>query len=73
MRDEELRQIIRKRIIDCRVEKGLTQTEVGKAVGKSLTAVASWEQGLSLPDLTTLYQLSKLYEKSIAYMYGEED
>ena len=73
MKDEELRQIIRNNLIQCRNEKGLTQSELGKEIGKSPTAVASWEQGLSLPDLTTLYQLSKLYGKTISYMYGEED
>ena len=73
MKDEELRQKIRKILVDLRTEKGLTQKEVGEAVGKSLTAVASWEQGLSLPDLQTLYKLSKFYGKPIAYMFGEEE
>lgn len=73
MKDDELRQTIRKILIDLRTEKGLTQKEVGEAVGKSLTAVASWEQGLSLPDLQTLYKLSKFYGKTIAYMFGEEN
>lgn len=72
-KDDELRQIIRDTLISLRKEKGLTQAEVGEAVGKSLTAVASWEQGLSLPDLSTLYKLSKFYNKSIAYMFGEEE
>lgn len=71
-KDDELRQKIRNILIELRKEKGLTQTEVGEAVGKSLTAVASWEQGLSLPDLSTLYKLSKFYDKPIAYMFGEE-
>ena len=71
-KDDELRQKIRNILIELRKEKGLTQTEVGNAVGKSLTAVASWEQGLSLPDLSTLYKLSKFYDKPIAYMFGEE-
>lgn len=72
-KDDELRQKIRNILIELRKEKGLTQTEVGDAVGKSLTAVASWEQGLSLPDLSTLYKLSKFYDKPIAYMFGEEN
>lgn len=69
--DCEIRDRIRKILIECRTEKGLTQTEVGNLVGKSKNAVGSWEQGLSLPDIETLYRLSKYYEKSIEYMFGD--
>ena len=72
MTEDNLRETIRNILIDLRKENGLTQTEVGEAVGKSTTAIGSWEQGLSLPDLKTLYMLSKLYHKPIAYMFGEE-
>ena len=58
--DIELRDNIRRILIQCRSEKQLTQTEVGKIVGKSKNAVASWEQGLSLPDATTLYRLARV-------------
>lgn len=67
--NEELREKIRKKLIECRNEKNVTQTEVGKHVGKSKTAVASWEQGKSLPDAATLYKLALYYGKSIEYMY----
>lgn len=40
--DELIKAKIRKNLIECRIEKGLTQTDVGKLVGKSKTAVASW-------------------------------
>lgn len=69
----EIRDRIRRVLINCRNEKQLTQTEVGKIVGKSKTAVASWEQGLSMPDVATLYRLASYYNKTIAYMYGEKD
>lgn len=71
--DYEIKDRIRRILINCRNEKQLTQTEVGKIVGKSKTAVASWEQGLSMPDAATLYRLSIYYKKSIAYMYGETE
>jgi transcriptional regulator with XRE-family HTH domain len=70
--ETELKDRIRRVLIECRNEKQLTQTEVGKIVGKSKTAVASWEQGLSMPDVATLYRLATYYEKTIAYMYGED-
>lgn len=71
-RDEVLREVIKNRLIQCRKEHNLSQTEVGEIVGKSKNAVGSWEQGLSLPDLVTLYRLAKYYEKTLEYMYGEE-
>lgn len=72
MNDSELRQTIRNRLIECRIEANLTQKEVGEIVGKSSNAVASWEQGLSLPDIETLYNLTKYYGKTLKYMFGEE-
>ena len=68
-----IREAIRKRLIQCRTDNELTQTDIGKVVGKSKNAVASWEQGLSLPDIMTLYRLAMYYEKSLEYMYGEDE
>lgn len=64
---------IRQILIECRNEKGITQSELGKVIGKSKTAIASWEQGLSMPDAVTLYRLALYYEKTLAYMYGEKE
>ena len=69
----ELKGKIRKVLIECRTSNNLTQTEVGKVVGKSKTAVASWEQGLSMPDAVTLYALAQYYGKTLSYMYGEKE
>lgn len=73
MKDEKLRAIIQQRIVQSREEMGLSQTELGQLVGKSKTGVASWEQGDSLPSADLLYTLSKIFNKSINYMYGEEE
>jgi DNA-binding XRE family transcriptional regulator len=70
--DDLIKKRVRLALVECRKTKKLTQAEVGKAVGKSATAVASWEQGLSMPDASTLYQLAAYYGKPIAQMYGEE-
>ena len=72
-KDEEIRNTIRCNLIALRNEKGLTQTEVGNIVGKGKNTVGSWEQGLSLPDVQTLYYLAKFYGKSLSYMYGEDN
>ena len=70
--DERLREAIKDRLIECRKARKLSQTEVGQIVGKSKNAVGSWEQGLSLPDLVTLYRLATYYQKTLEYRYGEE-
>ena len=64
---------VRATLVDLRTKRKLTQTELGEIVGKSKTAVASWEQGLSMPDVATLYQLAQYYGKSMDFMCGESD
>ena len=71
--NKEMREKIRQNLIELRNESGLTQSDVGILVGKSANAVASWEQGLSLPDVVTLYKLAQHYNKSIDYMYTGGD
>ena len=71
-KDSEIRATIRNRLVELRKEHNLSQTDVANLLGKSKNAVGSWEQGLSLPDIETLYKLAKYYEKSLDYMYGEE-
>lgn len=71
--DARIREAIRKRLIQCRTDNELTQTDIGKVVGKSKNAVASWEQGLSLPDIVTLYRLAIYYEKTLEYMMGGDE
>lgn len=68
---DELRDIIKANLIDLRTKKNLTQSKLAKLVGKSANAVASWEQGLSLPDITTLYNLSKFYGVKMEYFYED--
>ena len=72
MNDNEIAQIVRNRLIECRIEANLTQKEVGEIVNKKPTTVASWEQGKSLPDIDTLYYLAKYYGKTLSFMFGEE-
>lgn len=70
--EDYIREKVRETLVKFRLEAELTQTEVGKQIGKSKTAVASWEQGISSPDIVTLYKLARIYGKKISEMYGEE-
>lgn len=71
--DEEVNRIIRENLINLRRVNGLSQEEVGKAVGKKKGTVGSWEQGVSLPDLYTLNALANLYGVSLEYIFGREE
>lgn len=70
--DYLIKDKVRETIIECRKEKGITQTQLGDYLGKSKTTVASWEQGKSNPDIEMLYRMSKYFNKTISQMYGEE-
>lgn len=71
--DEEVGRAIRENLIKLRKENGLSQEEVAKVVGKKKGAVGAWEQGVSLPDLFTLSDLSKFYGVSLEYIFGREE
>lgn len=73
MTDEQIRHNIRTALVRLRSEKGLTQQDIATITSKSLNAVGSWEQGLSLPNLPTLYKLSILYGKSLEYFFELKD
>ena len=54
-KNDIIKEKIRERLIRLRISHFLTQTQEGEIVGKSKTAVASWEQGLSIPDPWELF------------------
>jgi tellurite methyltransferase len=67
--DNELRQIIADNLKRFREEKGLSQTDLGKVIGKAKTTISTWERGESLPDAAMLYRLATYYDKLIDVMY----
>ena len=70
--NEQLRNSVRLNLINLRVQNNFTQSEIAKKVGKSVNAVGSWEQGLSLPDIPTLYRLSRLYCVTLEYFFEND-
>lgn len=71
-KDQLIREAVRKRLIQVRKDNNLTQTEFGKLFDKSKTTVGSWEEGLSLPDVQTLYRIAQHFGEGLGYMFGEE-
>ncbi|MBE6798925.1 MAG: helix-turn-helix domain-containing protein [Ruminococcaceae bacterium] len=54
-----------------RVAKNLTQEQVGNILGVSTQAVSRWECNTSLPDVTMLPEIAKLYCVTIDDLYKE--
>ncbi len=61
---------IKYRIKELRREKGLTQKQLAALLNKSETGLASWEQGLSEPNVNDLRLLCKIFEVSADYLLG---
>lgn len=69
----DMKYEIKNRIKELRKEKGLTQKELAKLVNKSETGLASWEQGLSEPNVNDIRMLCEIFEVSADYLLGLED
>ena len=64
---------IKYRLKELRKEKGLTQKQLAVLMNKSETGLASWEQGLSEPNINDLRLLCKIFEVSADYLLGLAD
>ena len=64
---------IRYRIRELRKEKCLTQKQLAKMLNKSETGLASWEQGLSEPNVNDIRQLCEIFSISADYLLGLND
>lgn len=55
-----------------RMQKGLSQAEVGDIIGVSRQAISNWEAQRSYPDLDNIVLLSDLYGITIDQLLGKE-
>ncbi len=58
---------------ELRIEKGVGQVELAKAINVSKGIISLWENGLREPKLSNLIVLSKFFEVSIDYLVGLEN
>ena len=65
-----IRETIRLNIIKKRKELNMTQSELAKAVHLKKNTIASWEQGLSSPDIDTIAVLIKLFNMDLYEFTG---
>ena len=59
--DKNIREKIGKNLKKFREDRGYTQLDIAVYLGNAPTTIASWEQGLSSPDIETAYRLMKYY------------
>ena len=64
---------IKHRLKELRKEKGLTQKQLAALLNKSETGLASWEQGLSEPNVNDIRALCEIFEVSADYLLGLQE
>ena len=67
-------KIISKRLIELRLEKGLSQMQiVEKVISVSQSTYSRYEDGISTIGILTLISLAKYYKVSLDYLLGRTD
>lgn len=54
----------------CRLAKGMTQEQVGEALGVSAQAVSRWESDVACPEVSLLAGLAMLYDTTVDALLG---
>ncbi|MDD4291562.1 MAG: helix-turn-helix transcriptional regulator [Clostridia bacterium] len=65
--------IIAQRIRQLRIERGVSRSAVGRALGVDGFTVMFWEQELSQPDASDIYSLCFYFTVSADYLLGISD
>lgn len=66
----KVRESIKTRLKEVRLEMKLSQIEAAKAVGVAQSTLAGYETGDSLPSYEVLVKLCELYKTSADYLLG---
>ncbi len=61
------------RLKELRLDKGMTQSQLGKLLCVSQDTVSLWEKGKSLPSVDIVIELCKLYDVSSDYILCLKD
>ena len=60
-------------IKEARLKKDLTQSELGKMLGKSDNVVTNWEKGTNSPDVENIQRLCAILSIPVNDMFGGQD
>ena len=63
----------KERLKELRIEKNISQSELGKLVHMSKMAISHWESGHSEPSIKQLIVLSKYFDVTVDYLIGNSD
>jgi transcriptional regulator with XRE-family HTH domain len=66
----EYKNKFRDNLKELRIEKGLGQVELAKAIGVSKGVISLWENGLREPSMYSLIMLAKFFGTSIDELVG---
>lgn len=61
------------RLISARKESGMTQGQLGEALGTKKQAVNNWENGRNFPPLDVAANLAETLNISLDYLVGQSD
>lgn len=61
------------RLKELRLEKGISQKELGLAIGTTYSAISYWEKGINEPKISYVIALCKYFDVSADYLLGLSD
>ena len=64
--------LVGKRIKDMRLEKGMSQQELGDLIGVTKVSICGYENGTRTPSLETFCILADIFETTTDYLLGRE-
>lgn len=64
--------MIGKRVRELRIKKGLSQQELGSAIGVTKVSICGYENGTRIPTLDKLAKLADILESTTDYLLGRE-
>lgn len=70
--ENTIEKIISQNLIDLRKVKNLKQSELSEAIGYSDKTISRWENGTSVPDISTLVKLAEFYEVGLEDLISEK-
>lgn len=65
--------IFAERIRELRLERGLTQEELGEIIGVKRFSIYSYEKGRACPEMKGLVALAEFFDVSIDYLAGRTE
>lgn len=65
--------IFAERIRELRLERGLTQEELGEIIGVKRFSIYSYEKGRACPEMKGLVALAEFFNVSIDYLAGRTE